>query len=81
MIVQEKKIYFSTYFRKKGFSKFLIIDSQSNKLLEKIYLPTAERNLVKLSSNRLFTIRDNKYYYLKDNYEKDTWELCVAEIK
>ena len=80
MLVKQDRIYFSTYFRKKGFSIFLLIESQNSKLLKKIYLPTAERNLVKLSSNRLYAIEGNKYFYLYDNHEHSTWELHLAEI-
>jgi len=49
--------------------------------VKKLYLPTAERNVVQLSVNRIYTIKDNRYYYLLDNYEEETWDLHMVEIK
>jgi len=80
-LVKEDKIYAYTYHRKDNLSEFILFDTSKNEIVKKLYLPTAERNVVQLSINRIYTIKDNRYYYLFDNYEEETWELHMVEIK
>ena len=78
---KEDKIYAYTYNRKDNLSEFILMDTNKNEIVKKLYLPTAERNFVQLSVNRIYTIKDNRYYYLLDNYEEETWDLHMIEIK
>jgi hypothetical protein len=80
-LVKEDIIYAYTYHRKNNLSEFILFDTNKNEIMKKLYLPTAERNIVQLSVNRIYTIKDNRYYYLFDNYEEETWELHMVEIK
>jgi hypothetical protein len=80
-IVEGDKLYGYTYYKQDNLSEFILIDISKNQLVKKFYLPPAEREPVKLSINRIYTIKDNKYYYLVDNYEEETWELHMAEMK
>lgn len=75
------KLYGYTYYKKDKLSEFILIDINKNQLVKKFHLPPAEIEPVKLSINRIYTIKDNKYYHLVDNYEEETWELHMAEMK
>jgi hypothetical protein len=75
------KLYGYTYYKKDNLCEFLLIDINKNQLVKKFYLPPAEIAPVQLSFNKIYTIKDNKYYYLVDNYEEETWELHMAEMK
>jgi hypothetical protein len=79
--VEGNKLYGCTYYKQDNLSEFILIDISKNQLVKKFHLPPAEIAPVQLSFNRIYTIKDNKYYYLVDNYEEETWEFHMAEMK
>ena len=79
--VEGDKLYGYSYYKQDNLSEFILIDMSKNQLVKKFHLPPAERAPVQLSFNRIYTIKDYKYYYLVDNYEEETWELHMTEMK
>ena len=78
--VKNNRIYCQTYVRKDNLSLFYIFDLKGE-CLKKIYLPSSERELIRYGTNKIYDFSNNKYYYLNDNEEEETWELFCAETK
>jgi len=78
--VKNNRIYCQTYIKKNRMSKFFIFNLKGE-CLKKIFLPSAERELIRYGTNKIYDFQNNKYYYLNDNEEEETWELYCAEIK
>ncbi|MCP4220976.1 MAG: 6-bladed beta-propeller [bacterium] len=71
--ITDNKIYAFTYRRKNNFKKqeILIMDLKGN-ILKRVYI-------TKISS-KLYTIANDKYYYLEDNLSKESWELFAEPL-
>lgn len=78
--IKNDRIYCQTYIKENRMSKFFIFNFKGE-LLKKIFLPTSEREMVPFGANKIYDFHNNKYYYLVDNDEDETWELYVTEIK
>jgi hypothetical protein len=77
--VKNNRIYCQTYIKKDNLSLFYIFNLKG-KCLKKVFLPSSERELIRYGTNRIYDFSNNKYYYLNDNEEEETWELYCAEI-
>jgi len=64
--------------------EFIIMDLKGN-ILKTLYLPqTANpQHFVKMMgmTPRFYSIANNRFYYLVENEEEETWELHVKDIK
>ncbi len=75
--VADGKVYVQTY-RGEGDKREFLIFEEKGKYLKSVYLPGV---CEKLLGVRLYTIRNNKLYYLIDNVEEEMWELHVVDIE
>jgi hypothetical protein len=84
IIVTDDKIYVSTFERKDGTGKYIVMDLKGN-ILGTPYLPIPEEAsfLAKTlgRDNRFYGITQGKFYYLKENEETEEWELHSVMIK
>ena len=71
-IVSSDKIYVKTYGTKNKKEEYIILNLKGN-FLKKVFLPE--------TPSILAAIYNNKFYFLKDNEEKEEWELHCLEIK
>ena len=78
--IKNNRIYCQTYIKKNNMSLFYIFNLKGE-CMKKIFLPSSERELIRYGTNRIYDFQNNKYYYLNDNEEEETWELYCAEIK
>lgn len=78
--VKNNRIYCQTYIKKNNKSLFYIFNLKGE-CLKKIFLPSSERELIRYGTNKIYDFTHNKYYYLYDNEEEETWELFCADIK
>jgi len=69
--VQDNRIYIQTWFEKKNLIEFIIMDIKG-KELKITYLPSAEK---------LYTFSGNKYYYVKENFENEIYELHSVKLE
>jgi hypothetical protein len=69
--VQENMIYIQTWFEKKNLIEFMIMDIRGNEL-KTTYLPIAEK---------LFAFSGDKYYYVKENFEDEIYELHSVKLE
>lgn len=74
-LIIDKKIYILTYQEKGGECLMKILDLQG-KTLGTIFVPAAMEE-----TRALYGIDNNRYYYLKDNEESETWELHAARLE
>jgi hypothetical protein len=79
-----EKIVVRTFRKVENKEEFIIMDLKGQEL-KKIYMPPveiapnfAENNGIDI---QLYTIYKNKFYYLRDNQDDETWELHAEEIK
>lgn len=64
-------LYFKTYRTEENQEEYIILDTKGN-LLKKIFLPETQEPCA---------FHGNKFYYLKDNEEKEEWELHCIDIQ
>jgi hypothetical protein len=83
IIVTDGRIYISTYDQKDNKEKFVIMGLKGN-IISTPYLPISMKTPFSAKafgvSNRFYGITGNKFYYLKENEEEETWELHVTGI-
>lgn len=77
-IVKNKKIYIQTYKIQGHLSEFYILDFDG-KLIKKKFFPDFEKFPIQFSSSSIFTIHNEKYYYLAEG--ESEWEIHMEEIK
>ena len=77
MRVGDGKIYSVSFHKKDGKSLTTIFDMQG-KVLQKVYLPLFEANLLELHP---FTFHGNKIYQLVEDEEAEEWQLHITDIK
>ncbi len=70
--VIDGNVYIKTYNRKNGLEEYVILDLKGNTRAE-VFLPKASYNL--------FTFTNERYYYLVENDDEETWELHSEEIR
>ncbi|MCP4151164.1 MAG: hypothetical protein GY757_25695 [bacterium] len=58
--------------------KLLTIFEEGGKYLKSVYLPGV---CEKILGAVLYTIQNNKLYYLNDNVDKEMWELHIVDIQ
>jgi hypothetical protein len=78
-MVKNNKIIGQTYEKQNSLTKFFIYDL-GKKTYKTVYLPTAEREMVGFSKNKIYAFTGTHYYYLVDNDENETWELWETEF-
>lgn len=64
-------LYFKTYRAEENREEYIILDTKGN-LLKKIFLPETQDP---------YTFYGNKFYYLKDNEEKEEWEVHCIDLQ
>jgi len=79
--VSGDKLYVRTPRVKEDKEEYLVMDLKG-KLLKKVYLP---RNLevsiiAQLSGGKLFTVNNDKLYYILENEDDEVWELFVEVL-
>lgn len=70
--VIDGNVYVKTYNRKNDLEEYVILDLKGN-IRAEVFLPKATYNL--------FTFTSERFYYLVDNEDKETWELYSEEVK
>ncbi len=84
LLVADDRIYLQTFERKKDRQKYVIMDLKGNHM-RSVFLP-APGGEVSFAGRamgqhyRFFDIRGNRFYYLKENEEEETWEVHVTPI-
>jgi hypothetical protein len=66
LFVADGSVYIKTYKHQNGLEEYVILDLEGN-IKKRIFLPTAPANL--------FSFKDNRFYYLKENEGEEVWEL------
>jgi hypothetical protein len=79
LAVKNNKLLGQTYEKQGMLTKFIIYDL-ALKTYTTVFLPTAEREQVSFTNNKIFSFTGTLYYYLVDNYEEETWELWSMEF-
>ena len=77
--VRNDRIYCQTYIKKGTMSLFYIFNLKGE-CLKKIFLPSAEREFIRYGTNKIYDFHHNRYYYLYDNVEEETWELFCTDL-
>jgi hypothetical protein len=77
--VQKRGIFIETYQKRGNKSRFVFLD-QAGKVKGDLYLTDAEPGRVKMSPHSTYCIANNKYYYLKENLDEETWELHMERL-
>jgi hypothetical protein len=75
-LVDRDKIYVQTYEEKSNQYKWIIYDV-AGKRIKSIFLPIGKTSPVAASP---FTIHKGKYYYLKENFDSENWELFIEDL-
>ena len=80
--VSENKIYLRTHNEQEGKEEWFILDLKGN-LLKKEFLPAVESAplMAHLLGVKYFTIHNNIFYYIKENEDREEWELHTEKIK
>ena len=73
------RIYVQTYKQQDNRSEFFVFDFHG-KQLNRVLLPTASSDKIKLNHETMFTFHENSYYYLVDNADKEEWELHMETL-
>ena len=73
--IADQRIFIPTYKKQEGKNEFIVLDVKGN-LLEKIYLPFADRQLLLPYP---YSIKNGRYYQLVDNEETGEWELHISK--
>ena len=76
MKINDDKIYIQTYKVKEEKFEWIITDL-TGKILKKIFLP---QNIESAIAYSPITIRDGKYYYLKEDIDEEIWELHRVDL-
>ncbi len=75
--ISDQKVYVITFNQKdEKYESFIF--GIKGKLLKKIFLPLAEKNLLEFYP---FTVYKGKFYQLIENEDKEEWELHIMKIK
>ncbi|MCP5108369.1 MAG: hypothetical protein GY950_33590 [bacterium] len=79
--VSNNRIFIRTFKRKNGKEECIVMDLKG-KVLKQKYLSRVENApfLAHFLGIRYYTIHDNKFYYLSENEDEETWELFAEEI-
>jgi hypothetical protein len=77
--VKNNRLFCQTYIKNDKMSLFYIFNLKGE-YVKKIFLPSAERELIRYGTNKIFDFHHDQYYYLNDNEEEETWELFCAEM-
>ena len=78
--ITDNRIYIHTYREKQNKSEFLILN-KSGKVESKLYLPGSTKLNLRINPASTFTFYKGKYYYLKENLDREEWELHVMRLK
>ena len=70
-LVVDDKMYIKTYGSSDDKEEYIIMNLKGN-FLKKIYLPKTVR--------KCYAIKNNRFYYLKENEEEEEWELYSIVI-
>jgi hypothetical protein len=73
------RVYVQTYKQQANGSEFFVFDYHG-KRLNRVFLPTASGDKIKLNHETLFTFDGNRYYYLVDNLDNEEWELHMETL-
>ncbi len=73
------RVYVQTYKQQTNGSEFIVFDGHG-KRLNRVFLPTASGDKIKLNHETLFTFDGNRYYYLVDNLDNEEWELHMETL-
>ena len=79
--ISDNKIYVQTSKIRDNKDEYIIMDLKGN-ILNKTFLTRYKKPsiLSRLFGAKLSVIKNEKIYYLKENEEKEEWELHVEEI-
>ena len=77
--VHNNNILIETYQKKGKKSRFVTLDQKGN-VKGEFYLLDAEPGRVKMTPHSTYSLANNKYYYLKENLDDETWELHIEKI-
>jgi len=79
--ISGKKIYARTFEQKDGKEKYVVMDLKG-KVIKTLYLPAKLETglLAQLAGCKLFSISDERLYYIKENEEDEQWELHVEKL-
>lgn len=73
------RVYVQTYKQQDNRSEFFVFDFHG-KQLNRVLLPTASSDKIKLNHETMFTFSGSGYYYLVDNADKEEWELHMETL-
>jgi hypothetical protein len=79
ILVEDNRLYVQTYRKKKNLSLFFVFDKTA-KPLNSLFLPDQSRYPIKMNPDITFTIHDNFFYYLRENADREQWELHRAPV-
>ncbi len=71
--------YIETFIKKGNKSKFIILDKIENKS-KLVWLTDSEPGRIKMMTKFTYTIFDGAYYYFKENFDREVWELYKETI-
>ncbi len=77
--VADNKLFVQTYRTRDHLSEFLVFDFQG-KLLNKLYLPGADKEQMRPNPAATFAFLGNNYFYLVEDEEKEEWQLHMETI-
>ena len=78
--VMDDKIFIITYKEKQG-KNAMYIYSMAGKLLQTVYVPLVEVDMILPQLYNYYTIKDGKLYKLVEDLDKEKWELHISAIK
>jgi len=76
-LVKDKKIYAQTYKIKEKLSQFFIMDLNGS-MPKTAFLPGADKERLRPNPAVTYAFKDNKYYYLVENFDEEEWELHMV---
>jgi hypothetical protein len=77
--IKHEKIYVQTFKTRGQLFEFFILDL-NGKVLKTVFLPDEKNIKISPTPTPRYDFKDNKFYYLQENTDEETWELHVQEI-
>ena len=78
--IQGDAIFVETNRVKEGLTEFYQLDLEG-KVKRRLWLPDFKEDELLMNPQTNFTFNDKSYYYVKDNFAEETWELHRIELE
>ncbi|NIM78996.1 MAG: hypothetical protein GTN53_10855 [Candidatus Aminicenantes bacterium] len=79
LAIKDQKLYVQTYKTRGQLFEFFILDL-NGKVLKTVFLPDEKNIKIAPTPTPRYDFKENKFYYLQENVDEETWELHVQEI-